>query len=153
MTQNRHDPNGPAFFDAPVHASQKRAWMLLQPHVNPASLLHSDWTGPRWHHDVDEACWLFTGGRGRATPWTVVIDVRIIDGVPWMHVSVSGAHQRVPNHDMLTKIRRVFMPADRVVGMVWPPADEVVEQRGVRHLWCRLEGPRLTPDFRRFGGA
>lgn len=77
-------------------------------------------------------------------------ELRIIasDGLGWDHVSVSKANSpnRVPNHEQLCEVKRLFWGDDVWVCHFYPPkADYVNNHAGCLHLWRCTAAEFPTP--------
>lgn len=84
----------------------------------------------------------------RADGLLVIAEVSIYQTIPWLHVSTSFP-DRIPPHDDLRQVKALFV-GDRLAVQVFPQESEYVNDNPfVLHLWCKLVGARLTPDFRR----
>ena len=78
----------------------------------------------------------------------VITEVAFYEGAPWLHVSCSYRN-RTPHHAELVDVKTTFI-GDRLAVQVFPiRAEYVNEHPHCLHLWCRLDGERITPDFRR----
>lgn len=88
------------------------------------------------------------GSKGRGY-LRVITEVAEREGAPWSHVSMSH-HACLPTWEEILEAK-VLLLGDRLAIQVLPPKDEYINLHPyVLHLWCKLEGPRLVPDFRVF---
>lgn len=76
----------------------------------------------------------------------VIVTCADVDDVEWVHASMSWA-DRLPTWDELSRLR------DAVYGDGWayqvfaPPSDHVNIHEYCLHLWGRLDGEPVLPDF------
>jgi hypothetical protein len=68
----------------------------------------------------------------------------------WLHVSVSRKNRELPNWDLMSQVKDVFIGADRTALQVMPPRAKHVNIAPILHLWHCLEGD-VTPDFTAHG--
>jgi hypothetical protein len=84
----------------------------------------------------------------RADGLLVIAEVAVYQTIPWLHVSTSFP-DRIPAHEDLRAVKAQFV-GDRLAVQVFPQEAEYVNDMPfVLHLWCKLVGERLTPDFRK----
>lgn len=84
----------------------------------------------------------------RADGLLVISEVAVYQTIPWLHVSTSFS-DRIPPHDDLRQVKALFV-GDRLAVQVFPQEAEYVNDMPfVLHLWAKLVGERLTPDFRK----
>lgn len=76
-----------------------------------------------------------------------IIDCSIkADGNWWLHLSVSRKAWN-PTHDDMAIAKAAFL-GDRYAYAVWPPADKYVNIHPYcLHLWARLDGTAVLPEF------
>lgn len=78
----------------------------------------------------------------------VIAEVAVYQTIPWLHVSCSFS-DRIPTHDDLREVKTNFV-GDRLAVQIFPQESEYVNDMPfVLHLWAKLIGDRLTPDFRK----
>lgn len=108
------------------------------------------WTSPRvlppaWvevERQIDGSKYL----NHRAHLAAIVSCQRETDGQFWIHLSVSH-RDRVPNWQELIETKQVFL-GDREAYMVHPPKARYVNLHPhVLHLFARLQGEAVLPDF------
>lgn len=68
------------------------------------------------------------------------------DGQQWIHVSYSRKDWP-PNHADTCKVKAAFL-GDRYAYAVFPPPDKYVNiHKNCLHLWARLDGKPVLPEF------
>lgn len=68
------------------------------------------------------------------------------DGQMWLHLSVSRENW-APSHDDMKLAKAAFL-GDRYAYSVWPPAAKYVNIHPYcLHLWARLDGSPVLPEF------
>ena len=82
--------------------------------------------------------------------WSIAF---VLDGQPWVHVSVSHA-ARVPTWSEMVEAKRAFVGPERWAGQLHPPEgdDYININPRVLHLWAPWESWPL-PDFTRGLGS
>lgn len=74
-----------------------------------------------------------------------------LDGLLWLHVSVSHRGGRLPTWSEMALVKDLFCGRERTAYQVHPPSSQHVNiHRSCLHLWCCIDGP-VTPDFTRGG--
>jgi hypothetical protein len=69
------------------------------------------------------------------------------DGHEWLHVSVSRKSW-TPTHEDMQTVKTDFIGAWRYAYAVWPPVDKYVNiHPHCLHLWARLDGKPVLPEF------
>ena len=98
--------------------------------------------------------WSITGQWGDGLALTenggglrVLIDCEVKgDGNPWIHVSYSRKSW-TPTHEDTCKVRAAFI-GNRYAYAVFPPEEKYVNiHPHCLHLWARLDGAAVTPEF------
>lgn len=104
------------------------------------------WKGPTPYGDDSV---IYEGSHRRII---VSIDLESEPGVPWIHASISYHQEewRPAYIDLKQLHEAVFI--DRRAYQCFVPADEHINIRAnVLHLWGRLDGQAVLPDFGRKG--
>lgn len=66
----------------------------------------------------------------------------------WIHISLSRK-ERLPSWGDIKKVKELFLGDDLTAIQVFPPKDQFINDNPyVLHLWHRLGGKPLLPDFR-----
>lgn len=78
----------------------------------------------------------------------VIIDCEVkSDGFDWIHISVSRKSW-TPTHEDMVKVKQDFLGIDCYAYSIWPPEDMYVNIHShCLHLWSRLDGSRILPEF------
>lgn len=119
----------------------ERTW--LGPFLSPT--LPAGWSRIPSQETANGAAW-----RSRDGVMVVVSGAVELDERRWVHVSLSR-RDRMPSHEDLTRIKRLFIGPDRRALQLFVPEDEHVNfHRFCLHLWHCLDGDGL-PDFRAGG--
>lgn len=73
------------------------------------------------------------------------------DGVAWLHASISRGKQ-MPSYDDLRDLHRAVWGETGYAYEIHAPADQHVNiHPNARHLWGRVDGKPVLPEFGRFG--
>jgi hypothetical protein len=77
----------------------------------------------------------------------VIIDCEVkTDGAEWLHVSYSR-RSWTPTHEDTCKVKAAFI-GDRYAYAVFPPVERYVNIHPYcLHLWARLDGSPVLPEF------
>lgn len=68
-------------------------------------------------------------------------------GVQWIHASMAREGQ-VPSYEDLKRLHRAVFGPDAYAYQVFAPVvDHINVHDNVLHLWGRVDGARVTPDF------
>lgn len=122
-----------------LDAEGNLAWVTAHL-VAIAPLLGSNWF--MTERAPDGALWDHASGRMRV----ILSGARESDGKRWLHVSVSR-RERIPDHDDLSLVKRLFIGPDCYAVHVFPPAAVHVNLHGrVLHLFSCADGHPL-PEF------
>jgi hypothetical protein len=68
----------------------------------------------------------------------------------WVHASLAH-RDRVPSYEELTKLKLAAFGSGWAYQVFAPPSEHVNIHDHALHLWGRLDGARVLPDFGRFG--
>lgn len=77
-------------------------------------------------------------------------DLRLIginDGVEWLHVSLYAGEDVTPPYDELVLLHAAFFGAHRYAYQVFAPASQHVNIKNALHLWGRVDGAAVLPEF------
>lgn len=105
----------------------------------------SEWAAPLPFGDDG---WIFDGMRGNCR---IIVSVAPCDdGVEWVHASISHPDQ-MPTYGELQMLHRAVLD-QRWTWEIHAPADRHINIHPfARHLWARLDGRNMLPDFGRDG--
>lgn len=80
---------------------------------------------------------------------TVICSIaREQDGHLWVHASVSQYGKKLATYEQLALVKRLFIGEARTAYQLFvPPSEHVNLIPYVLHLWARLDGTSVTPDF------
>lgn len=119
---------------------------------------------PFWRlHDAYGVCsvrWVLFDLSGN-TAGVVILEPEIHDddpqggagGIDWWHLSVSRT-TRLPTWDELVQAKECFLGVNARAMQIIPPRSEYVNiDPHVLHLFARIDGKRVLPDFRLEGGG
>lgn len=88
--------------------------------------------------------WIMQNYNGRAS---VIVSVgRFEDGEEWVHASIARS-DRMPDYLDLTMLHRAAFGDGFAYQCFVPPADHVNFHQQALHLWGRLDGTNVLPDF------
>jgi hypothetical protein len=68
----------------------------------------------------------------------------------WVHASISW-RERMPTYYELTDLHKAVWPNGYAYQVFAPPSDHVNIHPNALHLWGRLDGKPLLPEFGKFG--
>lgn len=71
-------------------------------------------------------------------------------GLEYVHASISW-RERMPSYYELTALHKAVWPDGYAYQVFAPPADHVNIAQYALHLWGRLDGKPLLPEFGKFG--
>lgn len=69
--------------------------------------------------------------------------------IGWWHLSVSRPDRVLPTWAEMSAVRDWFLDSEAAVYQVMPPRSQYVNDHEVLHLWSRIDGGLILPDFRR----
>lgn len=73
-------------------------------------------------------------------------------GVEWVHASISHANpQRIPSYNDLKRLHHGVFGDGHAYQAFVPAAEHISIRNNVLHLWGRLDGKPVLPDFGRLG--
>lgn len=82
----------------------------------------------------------------------VSLDLESEPGVEWVHASISyQMKERIPSYSDLKMLHRAVFGDGHAYQCFVPAAEHVNITGNVLHLWGRLDGEPVLPDFGRFG--
>ena len=82
--------------------------------------------------------WFHADGMAVCASWD-----RDVDGISWLHVSVSRP-SRLPSWNDLKRVKRDFIGDDKTALQVLPPADQWVNKHNFTlHLWHPIDQDRV----------
>jgi hypothetical protein len=85
--------------------------------------------------------------RQPSTLGSLIVTQAPVDGIEWLHASISWA-DRVPTYDELALLHRVVFGRRRWAYQVFAPASEHVNiHEHALHLFGRADGTPALPDF------
>lgn len=71
-----------------------------------------------------------------------------LDGQLWIHASVSRYGKKLATYEDMALVKRLFIGESRTAYQLFvPPSKHVNLIEYVLHLWSRLDGQAVTPDF------
>ena len=109
---------------------------------------HEDWRNPTPHGPDG---WSFVNGP--AITRSCIVSCAPYDGEEWVHASITGAHA-VPAYATLVMLHRAVWGEHGWSYQVFAPlVDHVNIHSHALHLWGRLDGRRVLPDFTRGFGS
>lgn len=83
---------------------------------------------------------------------SVIVSVaRFEDDQEWVHASLSHRDRLPTYEDLVTLHRAVWGEDGYAIQIFAPPRDHVNIHQFALHLWGRLDGSRVWPDFGRYG--
>lgn len=94
--------------------------------------------------------WTFDQRNG---PGSVIVSLWDLedDGTNWIHASISGGDQ-MPTYEALCDLHRAVWGTDGYAYEVHAPTAQHVNLHPyARHLWGRVDGRPVLPEFGRFG--
>lgn len=94
--------------------------------------------------------WSFEQRNG---PGSVIVSLWDLedDGLPWIHASISGGDQ-MPSYEEICALHRAVWGTDGYAYEIHAPAAQHVNLHpNARHLWGRVDGLPVLPEFGRFG--
>lgn len=69
------------------------------------------------------------------------------EGVEWVHASIARANELPAYEDLLTLRTAVWGETGYAFQVFAPPSDHISIHDYALHLWGRLDGKRIHPDF------
>lgn len=81
---------------------------------------------------------------------SVIVTVAPWDGVEWVHASIAGA-ESLPTYDDLCGLHAAIWLDGYAYQVFAPPAAHINIHERAFHLWGRLDGRRVLPDFGQYG--
>lgn len=70
------------------------------------------------------------------------------DGEVWVHASISHRDERVmPSYEDLAMMHHAIWPEGNSYQCFVPPAEHINIRGNALHLWGRLDGERVLPNF------
>jgi hypothetical protein len=79
---------------------------------------------------------------------SVIVSSADWDGVVWLHASIAANDDAMPTYEELVDLRAAVWGEDGWAFQVFaPPASHVNIHSAALHLWGRLDGQRIHPDF------
>jgi hypothetical protein len=98
---------------------------------------------------LGEDAWTLQGPGRRII---VSVDLDSEPGTEWLHASVAYKDRwRLPSYSDLKQMHAAVFPDGHAYQCFVPPGDHVNITTNVLHLWGRLDGANVLPDFGRFG--
>jgi hypothetical protein len=98
-----------------------------------------NWAAPMPHGPDG---WSFMNFDGRAS---IIISCAPHDGDEWVHASI--ARERMPDYADLKMLHAAVFGDGWAYQIFAPPSDHVNIHRFALHLWGRLDGKPVLPDF------
>lgn len=71
-------------------------------------------------------------------------------GEEWLHASISWAEQ-MPSYEDLTMLHKAVWPAGYAYQVFAPPSQHVNIHSYALHLWGKVDGSPILPEFGKFG--
>ena len=76
----------------------------------------------------------------------IIVSPFALDGVEWIHASVSR-RDAIATHQDLVELHAAVWPDGHAYQVFVPPAEHININEFVLHLWGRMDGARVLPDF------
>jgi hypothetical protein len=87
------------------------------------------------------------------TGQSVIVSLEEHNGTKWLHVSTAFP-TKLPSWFELREVKDLFIGRNREAVQVLPPEKEYVNLHPYcLHLWARVDGTRLLPDFTQGGSS
>jgi hypothetical protein len=77
----------------------------------------------------------------------VIVNAFDLDGDAWIHASIAHYDQTMPSYDELTLLHKAVFGTGWAYQVFAPPANHVNIHRYALHLWGRVDGVAVLPDF------
>lgn len=79
---------------------------------------------------------------------SVIVSTAELDGVAWVHASIAHHDETIPAYDELVTLHRaVFGAGGWAYQLFAPPTEHVNIHAYALHLWGRLDGAPVLPNF------
>lgn len=108
-------------------------------------VLGRDWFPPQ---PYGEDCWWFDT-RDPQGLRIIVSPFGETDGSDWIHASISRLNGEIPTYDDLTLLHRAVFGDGYAYQCFVPASEHINITENVLHLWGRLDGMAVLPDFGR----
>lgn len=91
--------------------------------------------------------WLFRHKRFKGE---AIVTCSVTDGIEWVHASIAFA-DKMPTYEAMRDLHTAVFPDGWAYEVFAPPEHHVNIHDYARHLWGRLDGQPVLPNFGRFG--
>jgi hypothetical protein len=88
---------------------------------------------------------------GKPQRCSIIVSQHVFDDQDWLHASIYLGDQTTPTHEDMTMLHRAVFGRRRHAWQCFVPADQHVNLKEVLHLYGRVDGRNVLPDFRIFG--
>jgi hypothetical protein len=78
---------------------------------------------------------------------SVIVSTAEIDGAEWVHASIAHHDQTTPAYDELVTLHRAVFGAGWAYQLFAPPTEHINIHAYALHLWGRLDGAAVLPNF------
>lgn len=82
----------------------------------------------------------------KTRPMSIIASVASFDGAEWIHASIAHS-DRMPTYDELTTLHAAVFGDRYAYQCFVPSADHVNIHQHALHLWGRLDGAPVLPQF------
>ncbi|MFR9773143.1 hypothetical protein [Nocardia sp. SC052] len=77
----------------------------------------------------------------------VIVSAFDLEGGSWIHASIAHYDQTMPSYDELALLHRAVFGRGWAYQIFAPPASHVNIHEYTLHLWGRVDGAAMLPDF------
>lgn len=93
--------------------------------------------------------------RGEGVGWplrcSIIVTQHVFDDQDWLHASIYLGDNTTPTYQDMTMLHRAVFGRRRHSWQCFVPADQHVNLKEVLHLYGRVDGRNVLPDFRILG--
>lgn len=114
--------------------------MSLDGHGIRACLGVDEWSVPR---PFGPDGWFYLGTV--SNPGSIIVSCFDKDGVDWVHASI--ARPEMPTYEDLKLLHAAVFPGGWAYQVFAPPSSHVNIHENALHIWGRLDGMTVLPDF------
>lgn len=90
-------------------------------------------------------------GLGHRLRCSIIVSQHVFDDQDWLHASIYFGDDTTPSYLDMTMLHRAVFGRRRHSWQCFVPTDQHVNLKEVLHLWGRVDGRNMLPDFRILG--
>jgi hypothetical protein len=90
-------------------------------------------------------------GNGKPLRCSIIVSQHVFDDQDWLHASIYFGDDTTPTYQDMAMLHRAVFGRRRHSWQCFVPADQHVNLKEVLHLYGRVDGRNVLPDFRILG--